>query len=324
MISGRSLICVLARRQFRLSTQLRLPNHKRVLQTYIHGQGAGTIVRGICTHHITKNIEFITEDNHVTISGNAIQNINAINNRPLLVILSWLLSKRQHIMKFANLYLEQGFDIAVVSLTPWQLVWPVKGSRLVALDLLTFLTRNQNYEQILLHGFSVGGYMWGEVLDFIESDRKQYGHITDKVVGQVWDSVADISELTIGTPRAVFPKNEVLQTMLKKYLEYHMKAFHEQATRYYIRSSQLFHTNVLRCPALFFISRTDPVGTLCSNLRVRDQWESLGVKTYVKIFDKSPHVGHYRHYPKEYVAELYAFLNKLNLIQNEEKIRARF
>lgn len=57
-----------------------------------------------------------------------------------------------------------------------------------------------------------------------------------------------------------------------------MKAFHEPATSHYIRSSQMFHTNLLRCPALFLVSKTDPVGTELANGRVRDSWESSGVK----------------------------------------------
>lgn len=32
-------------------------------------------------------------------------------------------------MKFANLYLEQGFDVVTVSVSPFQLMWPVKGTR---------------------------------------------------------------------------------------------------------------------------------------------------------------------------------------------------
>lgn len=59
---------------------------------------------------------------------------------------------------------------------------------------------------------------------------------------------------------------------------YHMKAFHNQSTQYYIRSSQLFHSSLLRVPALLLVSNTDPVGTLTSNLTVRDSWESLGIK----------------------------------------------
>ncbi|XP_070156868.1 uncharacterized protein [Polyergus mexicanus] len=285
--------------------------------------GIGQLTRLLSSHHVSKNIEFLTQDNFVSSSKNVIHNVNVANNRPLLVILTWLLSKRQHVMKFVNLYMEQDFDVAVVSLTPWQLLWPTKGSRLVAADLLTFLKQNESYQQILLHGFSVGGYMWGEALDLMESNKDKYSGIADRIVGQVWDSIADVNEITIGFPHAVFPKNMMLQSVLRKYLEYHMKTFHQQATRYYIRSSQIFHIATIPVPALLFVSKTDPVGTVAANLNVRDTWESLGIKTYVKIFEESPHVAHFYRYPKEYVAELYAFLQKLNLIQNEEKIRSR-
>lgn len=84
----------------------------------------------LSVHHVTKNIEFLTQDRHAkSAQKQAVYNLNVANNRPLLVIFTWLLSKRRHVMKFVNLYMEQGFDIVVVSLTPWQLMWPMKGSR---------------------------------------------------------------------------------------------------------------------------------------------------------------------------------------------------
>ncbi|XP_070156870.1 uncharacterized protein [Polyergus mexicanus] len=278
----------------------------------------GQLTRLLSSHHVSKNIEFLTQDNLVSSSKNVIHNVN---NRPLLVILTWLLSKRQHVMKFVNLYMEQDFDVIMVSLTPWQFLWPTK-SRLVAADLLTFLKQNESYQQILLHGFSVGGYLWGEALDLMESNKDKYSGIADRIVGQVWDSLSDLNELPMGISNAVFPKNMLLQSMLQKYTEYHLKTFHQQATRYYIRSSQMFHIATIPVPALLFVSKTDPVGTVAASLNVRDTWESLGIKTYVKIFEESPHVAHFYRYPKEYVAELYAFLQKLNLIQNEKKIRS--
>ncbi|XP_006622885.1 transmembrane protein 53-A [Apis dorsata] len=281
------------------------------------------LVCKLSSYHVTKNIEHIMHDNQIR-TDTIRQNFNNEKNRPLLILLSWLLPKHRHIMKFANLYVEQGFDIVILSITPWQLIWPIKGSRLVASDLLEFLIEHQNYQQIVLHGFSVGGYMWGEILDLIQSDYQKYNNVIERIVGQIWDSLADVTELSIGIPRAIFPKNKMLQNMFQKYLEYHMKAFYKQSTQYYIRSSQLFHTNLVHSPALFFVSKTDPVGSLTSNLRVKDQWDTVGVKTYIKIFEKSPHVGHYRKYPKEYVAELYTFLNKLPLIQHEKKMGAQF
>lgn len=62
-----------------------------------------------------------------------------------------------------------------------------------------------------------------------------------------------------------------------------MKAFYKQSTQYYLRSSQMFHTNLIRSPALFLISNVDPVGPVSSNMRVRDSWESLGIKVKTNI-----------------------------------------
>ncbi|KAI4485754.1 hypothetical protein M0804_006243 [Polistes exclamans] len=279
--------------------------------------------RLLSTYEVTKNIKFISQDNDVKILKYSVQSSNSLEKRPLLVLLCWLLAKEKHIMKFADLYLQQGFDVTLVTITPWQLMWPEKGSRLIAVDLLTFLLKNQDYQQIILHGFSVAGYMWGEALTYIHADREKYNNVVDRIIGHVWDSAADINEIVVGTPRAIFPNNPLLQSIIRKYLIYHMKAFYKQSTQYYLRSSQMFHTNLIRSPALFFVSNTDPVGLVSSNMRVRDSWDSLGTKTYIKIFDGSPHVGHYLKYPKEYVEELNAFLGMLNLIKDKDKITAQ-
>ncbi|XP_015515384.1 uncharacterized protein LOC107221045 [Neodiprion lecontei] len=316
MTAIRVALSVFGRTSAQFHTRVRLlqDNQRLVASIFTH--------RLLSTHHISKNIELISQDNNVGTQSSNFQ-LNLPEGRPLLVILSWLLSKRKHIMKFANFYMEQGFDVVTVSISPWQLIWPVKGSRLVAADLLAFLEQNQNYRQVLLHGFSVGGYMWGETLDLIINNRQKYDPVIERIVGQIWDSAADISEISIGTPLAVFPNNAMLQGVMKKYLEYHLATFHKQATQYYIRSSQLFHTNLVHAPALFLVSKTDPVGALKCNQRVKDSWDSLGIETYMKIFETSPHVGHFHKHPKEYVTELYTFLDKLGLIRNEEKIRAR-
>lgn len=84
---------------------------------------------------------------------------------------------------------------------------------------MEFLIEHQNYQQIVLHGFSVGGYMWGEILDLIQSDYQKYNNVIERIVGQIWDSLADVTELSIGIPRAIFPKNKMLQNMFQKYLE---------------------------------------------------------------------------------------------------------
>lgn len=85
--------------------------------------------RFVSTHHVTKNLELISQDNKTLVENGVRTEANSSSNPPLLVMLCWLMSKRKHIMKFVNLYTEQGFDVMTVSVTPWQLMWPVKGTR---------------------------------------------------------------------------------------------------------------------------------------------------------------------------------------------------
>lgn len=49
--------------------------------------------------------------------------------KPLVILLPWLMSKPKHIRKYAQLYIDQGYDVLAVSVTPWQVMWPKKGTQ---------------------------------------------------------------------------------------------------------------------------------------------------------------------------------------------------
>lgn len=44
-------------------------------------------------------------------------------------MMAWLMAKQKHLKKYAQIYTEMGFDVMVVHITPWQLLWPVKGTQ---------------------------------------------------------------------------------------------------------------------------------------------------------------------------------------------------
>lgn len=165
--------------------------------------------------------------------------------------------------------------------------------------------------------------MWGECLAQMEKDRKKYQKVCDRIIGQVFDSAADITEIPIGVPKALFPRNPRLQMALRNYMLYHLKTFHEAATQHYVRSSQLFHMNSIHTPALFFVSKTDPVGAEASNRRVADSWISNGVNLTWKCFDRSPHVGHFMKHREEYTATLFEHLRSINLVKQPHQMRAK-
>lgn len=81
---------------------------------------------------------------------------------------------------------------------------------------------------MILHGFSVGGYLWGECMVHMAREFDRYNHVLDMIQGQIWDSAVELSEIPIGVPKAMFPRNETLQRALKNYLMYvHKKVFLE-------------------------------------------------------------------------------------------------
>jgi hypothetical protein len=62
-----------------------------------------------------------------------------------------------------------------------------------------------------------------------------------------------------------------------------MRTFHDAATIHYIRSSQLFHTTLCRAPALFLLSRSDPVGAEHTNRAVHDSWVKMGIEVNISL-----------------------------------------
>lgn len=46
-----------------------------------------------------------------------------------MVLLQWLMAKPKHVKKYAELYIDHGYDVIAVNVTPWQVMWPTKGTQ---------------------------------------------------------------------------------------------------------------------------------------------------------------------------------------------------
>lgn len=102
-----------------------------------------------------------------------------------------------------------------------------------------------------------------------------------------------------------------------------MKTFYEPATSHYIRSCQMFHSPLVKKPALFFLSHSDPIAAVSANIQLRQAWEALGINCEWKCWDQSPHVGHFIKHRKEYIHSLTDFLESINMVQYPDKMRLR-
>jgi hypothetical protein len=84
-------------------------------------------VRNISSLEVTKNITLLSNEK----KNGAVVNLKLENqeDKPLVIMLSWLMAKRKHIFKYADFYISKGFDVMNISVTPWQLLWPLKGTQ---------------------------------------------------------------------------------------------------------------------------------------------------------------------------------------------------
>lgn len=181
-------------------------------------------------------------------------------------------------MKYIELYIEKGYEVLSAEISPWQLLWPTNGSKLVAKDIVHFLHYNTQFNPLLIHGFSVGGYLYGECLVYMSEDLEKYQPLIDRFVGQIWDSVADFTEIPVGVPKATFPRNPAIRSGLERYMNYHLKTFHESATQHYLKASELYYSGLVACPALHFCSKTDPVGNVTTISKLCDIWREKGIR----------------------------------------------
>jgi len=95
--------------------------------------------RTLTTKTLSKGIDLVTTTKGVkTVPGKPLQlavGTQTEEEKPLCVLLCWLMSQKKHIMKYAKFYLDQGFSCLTVQINPWQLLWPVTGSQVFAKNL---------------------------------------------------------------------------------------------------------------------------------------------------------------------------------------------
>lgn len=232
----------------------------------------------------------------------------------------------------ADIYRSQGYDVLMTELNAYEMMRPVKGAQVLALDLLTFLSTNESYAPIVIHGFSAGAYVWAEVMVHMLKDIKspKYQSVLTRIQAQIWDSVVDIHEVPDAVPRALNIPEGVVYNIVKSLTQAYYQIFHDSVTVHHFRTVDVYRDTLVKAPALFIVSNADRVGTAQTSWRVKGDYESKGIPVSLlknnwtitikihlqvswKCFEDSPHIGHFKMYPEEYVSTMFNFLNPLSL-----------
>lgn len=234
--------------------------------------------------------------------------------RPLVLLFGWLLAKQKHLRKYNEYYIEKNMDVLQVRIEPAQLMWPSKAQGIIK-DIYSFVQDPGHVQRpVLVHGFSVGAYLYGELLHLMYKHQADEGglNIEDRFRGQIFDSATDYTNIPSGVAKAM-SNNAIIQNLLQGSIDTYLKAFPEKVTKHYHQSSHHFKMNAMRLPSLFLYSAIDPVGDAATIERVAAEWESRGIEVYKKCWPDTRHVTHFRNYPQEYIQMLDMFLQKIGL-----------
>lgn len=228
-------------------------------------------------------------------------------------MLFWLEAKPKHFEKYCSIYTRNNFDVLTVETPALNFAWP-RRSQTTAKNVLKFLENNESYERVLVHGFSAGGYVWGECLVLLHANDK-INAISKRIKGQVWDSIGSANEVPIGISNSLFPHNKFMELLLGKSFNAFKKVFYGSITKHHSQSEMHFNEKAVKAPTLIFGSKIDPIGTEKTLRNFARNLKLQNIDTTLNIFDDSPHVQHYQKYRDEYLKLLMEHLKKCQLIK---------
>ncbi|OWF50533.1 transmembrane protein 53-A-like [Mizuhopecten yessoensis] len=226
--------------------------------------------------------------------------------RPLMLLFGWMGAKRKHMQKYEEYYLNRGYTVLTVSSSPIDILKPVRAQGIASkiLNHIDDRSRNVGRQPILLHGFSVGGYLIAEFHVKLNSEKTI---ARDLIVAQVLDSPVDFDGIPKGFSTAL-TNNPALRFLIRNSLHLYMNMFRTSVLEFH-KASEAFKYNKYCVPSLFLYSKADPVATLETVEGFINGFDQRKIPVQSKCWHDSPHVSHYYYYPREYTDILTSFLD---------------
>ena len=244
------------------------------------------------------------------------------SGKPLVLMLGWLLARTKHLSKYTNIYASKGFDVLQIRVKPSQVLWPVRAQGFIE-KIFNFLEEEDYRNQpILVHGFSVGGYLYGEMLVKLQTEPEKHANLRHRIMGQIFDSPVDKDRVAYGMSQNLV-KHPLLQLLMFRLLEQYLTIFRSSVSDHFSRAQNAFLQNTMALPSLLFFSHIDPIANPQIIEITINKWINRGIPVLHKSWNDTKHVSHLQKYPEEYVEMLLNFLEYLPLVPSNTSERAK-
>ncbi|KAL3842142.1 hypothetical protein ACJMK2_020188, partial [Sinanodonta woodiana] len=265
---------------------------------------------GFKVKHINSNLQLLQKDEADTRV--------ATKERPLLLLFGWMLAKPRHLNKYGNMYISKGFDVITIQVKPYQILIPTQIQKVVH-NILDHLEQDPKTSRrpIVVHGLSVGGYVYGEMLVKLKNTPDRYHAIRKGLRGQIFDSVIDFDGIPEGFSAAL-TTNRTIRASVKNVLKAYFRIFEKSISCHYKRSSDAFKDNELQLPSLMLYSLSDPVCDPKVIETTGKKWRMRNIHSVTKHFEDSKHVGIFHKHPEHYEETILKFLEDAGLQSTRE------
>uniref|UniRef100_UPI0037E80AFB transmembrane protein 53-A n=1 Tax=Semicossyphus pulcher TaxID=241346 RepID=UPI0037E80AFB len=279
--------------------------------------GRIALSRGITAHRLSKNATLYINESVPPVSGCQLQASD--DHKPLMLMLPWMGSRPQALAKYCEIYFRTGFDVLVVESEAQEFLWPRwgldHGKRI--LDLLhseRFVSR-----PLLVHAFSIGGYTFAQLLVLVSQDTQKYQALTQRIKGQVYDSlvVGSVERMATGLGKTLFPP---LESVVKRVSMLYFGMFKSQTLDYFHAGIEAFWNTPVTAPALFFFCENDPLSDAQVMEELIDHLRKRGLDITAKKWEDSTHAGHLKRHTQEYLSTLNMFLDSLHIAPPKAKL----
>ena len=235
------------------------------------------------------------------------------DNKTLVIFCGWMSSTDKQLKTYLKYYHERNFNTLQFSVGPEHIFSAKAGTKHMT-DILDITINTIKPKQILFHHFSIGGFLYGQMLRVLKENPSKYEtEINNKICGQIFDSPPDMHSIPEGLAAHVFPQeHNPLRPVVKFCVEIFMKMTASTNGIEWKASSNAFHNNyITHAPSLWYYSKADPVSRYEDCEQVIKTWEGLGIDVTACRWEHTPHIQHARKDPDRYFGELDKFLNKI-------------
>ena len=236
----------------------------------------------------------------------------------LAIVCGWMGAKPSQLKRYTSYYHAKGIDTLSFAVGPGHVLFPktsLEHMKKVVNEAISLKPTD-----IIFHHFSVGGFLFGQMLRYLQQNSEQNEFIRKRVRAQVYDSPPDFNGIADGVSASIGLNNPVIRISVKTIMISYLTITSQSAGVEHRASSNAFHNNDIEAPALWFYSKADPVASFKDCETVIANWRGRGTHVEECVWDNTPHIQHGRVDPDRYFGTLDTFLTNVANIEGVDKM----